>query len=924
MSSVDTLSSLLDERARQEGDRVFAFFSSAQPVTLSDHWRRSERLAAGLVGKGAGKGSRVILLGATSPQLLGVLAACWRIGALVCPAEAFLAREGLAKIVALFRPNLAVVDASLEAGRTLASLCQERDVLVVSIEQLDERPSRYAGGMPSPDDPALCIFTSGSTGTPKGVVLSHSNLISGAHNVVAAKGIGPDDRVLCVLPMSHLNGLETTFVTPLVSGGSVVYLQGAFQPLRALQLLDQHECTWFSAVPTQYAYLLKPPVPLDNLRLGKLRFCRSASAPLPVRVRKEFEQHYGVPIIETMGMTETSGQIFSNPMPPESPREGSVGRPIGFQIRIAGENEEVLGPDQLGEIQIKGPAIMLGYLDNPDETKRAFSGDWLRSGDLGSYDQDGFYYIRGRIKDIAIFSGVNISLRAIEADVQEAGIVDDIACIGSPDHFFGETVTAYVVPRTRQGDPALIADQVSARLRGILPSPQALKEVRVVDRFLRNSAGKVLKGRMSEVPVLFSTVSEFPREARALVAYVLRLPESAISEDLGLGLVKQWDSLAHVTLVLAVETLMDRSLTQTEIIGVTTLKGIRAVLDGTFDGTSGSLLDLAEAERAGGTRGRQDLISLMIWNGLLPDVRQSAFASSDRVATQAIRRLSFKELTEAFKDAGLRSGDSLLLHSDLSTIGLVEEARDREGVLDFFLRALKAVLGTEGTLTMCTSFEDYGRYGTTFEWESSPSRLGALSEHLRVQPNAVRSIHPIVSVTGLGPRAEEFCGGDDHFDGFGYDSPWGRLHRANAKLMTLGMGRYPEMGLTFLHFIEHAFGVPYQYTKIYEAPVLKKGTRLAGPFTMSVRYLDYGITYNTNRFKNELLAAGMATHTAIGGDSIFCTTASKAMDFGISRLRKDRYYFLKETPRFRCGEIPMDGATGELQYVYDKAIPQAR
>ena len=297
-----------------------------------------------------------------------------------------------------------------------------------------------------PNDAALCIFTSGSTGVPKGVVLSHRNLVEGARNVIAGKGLDHSDRVLCVLPMSHLNGLATTFVTPLVSGGSVVYLQGAFDPARALQLIDEHGCTWFSAVPTQYAYLTRPLVPREQCSLKTLRFCRSASAPLAVAVRREFEEHYGVPIIETMGMTETSGQIFCNPMPPREPRAGSVGLPVRFEVRIVGENGSVCGVDQIGEIQVRGPAVMLGYLDNPEETARAFDGEWLRSGDLGSFDRDGFYHIRGRIKDIAIFSGVNISLRTIEASIQEARLCDDIACVGVPDYFFGETVVAYVIP----------------------------------------------------------------------------------------------------------------------------------------------------------------------------------------------------------------------------------------------------------------------------------------------------------------------------------------------------------------------------------------------------------------------------------------------------------------------------------------------
>jgi len=181
----------------------------------------------------------------------------------------------------------------------------------------------------------------------------------------------------------------------------------------------------------------------------------------------------------------------------------------------------------------------------------------------------------------------------------------------------------------------------------------------------------------------------------------------------------------------------------------------------------------------------------------------------------------------------------------------------------------------------------------------------------------VRSLHPIVSVTAVGLAAENICGGA-HFDGFGYDSPWGRLHRANAKLMTLGMGQYPEMGLTFLHYIEHAYGVPYQYTKIYTTPVIAGGQPAIGPFTMSVRYLDYGITYDTNPFKLDLIERGQARLVELNGNSVFCTTAHQAMDFAVEQLRRNRYYFLNTRPHFRSGEIPMDGTTGTIQKVYDR------
>jgi acyl-CoA synthetase (AMP-forming)/AMP-acid ligase II/aminoglycoside N3'-acetyltransferase len=918
-----TLASVLEERARLPGDAPFAFFSHAQPMTAATHLENAARSAAALRSHGAKRGSRVILLGATGPELLSALAGCWRLGALPCPAEAFLPSEGMRKIVEQFRPALAVVDRSLDAGRRLSEICAGFEVPVVELCELFAHDGQIKNAAAEADDPALCVFTSGSTGIPKGVVLSHRNLLAGAANLIAAKNIGCDDRVLCVLPMSHLNGLETTFVTPLASGGSVVYLQGSFQPEAALELVDRYACSWFSAVPTQYAYLMKPPVRREKWSLRTLRFCRSASAPLPIRVRKEFEYHYGVPIVETMGMTETAGQIFCNPMPPKYPRDGSVGRPIGFDVRIVDQSGRCCGPGEIGEIQLRGPAVMLGYLDNPEETSRAYDGDWLRSGDLGSFDPDGFYYITGRIKDIAIFSGVNISLRAVEAAVQESGLVDDIACVGVGDYFFGETVVAYAIAHTSDRDVAALAAAVAAKLRGLLPSQQALKEVRIVAQFPRNSAGKVLKGRLGHVEIIHSTQSVLSRDPRKLIAGVLHIPEENIHDGLGLGLVRQWDSLGHVALALAVETLLERRLQPGEIAVLTTFRGLATVLDGSFDSASDETHLAPDADAVSDeahattnpslARQRQDLISMMRHNRLFPGTEGDA---SPLVAPRRTV-ISADSLRTALHAAGLEAGDTVLLHSDIGPPGVTEAGFDREAILDFYLSGFLSVLGPKGTLCACTSFEDYGRYGTPFIREESPSRLGAFSEYLRTQPGAVRSMHPILSITSLGARAEEVSGGN-HFDGFGYDSPWGRLHRLNAKQMTLGMSRYPESGMTFIHYIEHLHGVPYQYTKIYGAPVFSRGERIPGPFTMSVRYLDFGITYDTMKFRDDLLQSDDAKHVEFGNDFIFCTTSEAMIRLGMDCLGRNRWYFLRTPPNFRAGALPMDGATGPMKSVYDQ------
>jgi aminoglycoside N3'-acetyltransferase len=283
-----------------------------------------------------------------------------------------------------------------------------------------------------------------------------------------------------------------------------------------------------------------------------------------------------------------------------------------------------------------------------------------------------------------------------------------------------------------------------------------------------------------------------------------------------------------------------------------------------------------------------------------------------------MKALGRTELIDGLSACGVVSGDIVHVQSDLRRIGPVDAPLTSQGVCDFYLNALREILGPTGTLTVCTAFEDYGRYGTPFVREESPSRLGIFSEHVRRQPGAIRSIHPIMSVTAIGARADELCGGS-HYEGFGWNSPWGRLHRANAKILTLGMGRNGG-GTTFFHYVEHLYGVPYQYTKIYTTEVLAQGRKIPGPFTMSVRYLDFGIENSPVRVKSCMVDLGEATEVMIGRAPTWCASAQTIVNRMMTMFDGDRWMMLVTPPRFRQGELPMDGPTGALQQSYDKAI----
>ncbi len=298
---------------------------------------------------------------------------------------------------------------------------------------------------PSADSDALLMYTSGTTGRPKGVVLSHSNVIAGGHNVALGHGLTDKDRALCVLPLYHINGLCVTLFGPLVSGGSIT-LPKRFSTSGFWQWIDDHQCTWFSVVPTQIAYLLRDAeAPQDRPRL---RFGRSASAPLSPDVHGNFERHFGIPLIETMGLTETAAQILSNPMPPGIRKLGSPGVPVGDEARIVDKalNEVQVGEE--GELLISGSNVMNRYFKNTQATSEALiDGGWLRTGDLARRDDDGYYFITGRLKELIIKGGENIAPREIDDALYQHTDVVEAAAFACPCENFGQRVEAAVTLR---------------------------------------------------------------------------------------------------------------------------------------------------------------------------------------------------------------------------------------------------------------------------------------------------------------------------------------------------------------------------------------------------------------------------------------------------------------------------------------------
>jgi acyl-CoA synthetase (AMP-forming)/AMP-acid ligase II len=352
-----------------------------------------------------------------------------------------------------------------------------------------------AAGEVLPDQPALLMYTSGTTGKPKGVLLTQANLIANADSISREHRLGPSDRVTAVLPLFHINAFAVTMLAPLAHGGSLV-MPPRFSATGFWPLVIEHGCTWLNVVPTMISYLLEGETPPRD-QLGKVRFCRSASAALPPEHHRAFEAKFGIGIVETMGLTETVAPCFSNPIEPERRRIGSVGRASGCEARVVDAAGRPLPDGTVGELVIRGPQVTCGYYKNPEATAAAFFPDgWLRSGDLGYRDAEGFYFVTGRIKELIIKGGENIAPREIDEALLRHPAVLDAAAVGIPDRHYGQEIMACVIVRSGQ---RCTEEELRAFCDRELGRYKAPKVIRFVEELPRGPSGKVQRLKLAEL-----------------------------------------------------------------------------------------------------------------------------------------------------------------------------------------------------------------------------------------------------------------------------------------------------------------------------------------------------------------------------------------------------------------------------------------
>ncbi|MBW2993469.1 acyl--CoA ligase, partial [Candidatus Woesearchaeota archaeon] len=422
------------------------------------------------------------------------------LGAVVHVVDYNLIKKEATKNINKFKSEFMIYSPKLESYALAINEMITHKTQLLSVDNITEKNYEFDKNLPayaSRDDPAVCIFTSGTTGEPKGVLLSHENIIFGGRTLKSSHGIDENDRLLLVTPFAGIAGQIFSILAPLVTGGSVIHYQEMFTSYRAFELMSKYKATWFYGIPAHYSIMINIPADTGDFNLSDMKFMRSGAAPLSLSVKESFEKIYGFPIIETMGLTEMSGQVFSNPMDAKSRRRMSVGKPVNADLKIIDENGNDAGFNKTGDILVKGQGLMMGYLDDENATKQAVKNGWLYTGDVGYVDKEDFVYIKGRKKDIAIIGGKNVSMREIEEALYSNKKINEAIAFGIPDDITGEQVVAFIKLKNNcSADEKEILDFCKNNLSDY----KRPKIIRFCDSFPKSGGqGKILKFKVKKI-----------------------------------------------------------------------------------------------------------------------------------------------------------------------------------------------------------------------------------------------------------------------------------------------------------------------------------------------------------------------------------------------------------------------------------------
>jgi long-chain acyl-CoA synthetase len=495
----ENLAGILVESARRHGERP-ALKLEDESLSYTELDEASARVAALVAEKGVGPGDRVGVMLPNVPYFPIVYYGVLRAGAVVVPMNVML--KGREVAFYLRDPEAGLMFAWHESAEAAEKGAEETGTELVSV-QPGEFERLLAGVEPaselaerSSEDTAVILYTSGTTGTPKGAELSHANLrVNAAITAETLVETSEEDVILGALPLFHSFGQTCCMNVAAYVGGCMTFIP-RFDPAHALEIIQRDKVTVFAGVPTMYTAMLNVDG-RDRYDTSSLRVCFSGGAAMPVEVMRGFEEAFQTKVLEGYGLSETS-PVASFNHPDAERKPGSIGTPIkGVEMKvIPEEGDDDVPQGEVGEIAIRGHNVMKGYWKGEDATKEVMRDGWFRTGDMAYVDEDGYFFIVDRKKDMIIRGGYNVYPREIEEVLYEHPAVLEAAVIGVPHDDMGEEVAAAVVLKPGED---VGADELRDHVKGEVAAYKYPRTVWFVDELPKGPTGKILK-REIEVP----------------------------------------------------------------------------------------------------------------------------------------------------------------------------------------------------------------------------------------------------------------------------------------------------------------------------------------------------------------------------------------------------------------------------------------
>ncbi len=510
----------LVEQVRQQAfnkPEKIAYHFAGKDTSYGEFEFQVGRFAGALQQMGVQRGDHVALLLANTPHFLISLYATMRIGAVAIPVNpiytpdeiSYILRNGDVKVVVALDMLLPLVEAGVkmfpsisnyivcettpDIGEKYAALSDEVKVKAKLFTHVLGTSTEAADPVAvGDDDTAIILYTSGTTGQPKGAMLTHKNIYSNARDVGTYLKMSEHDRVIATLPVFHVFALTVVVNAPLLTGATVL-LVPRFSPADVFAIAKQQEATVFAGVPTMFNFLYQNATD-DVSAFSTLRLAISGGASLPVSLLHSFEEKFNVRISEGYGLSEASPVTCFNPIDRER-KPGSIGPSIvNVENKVVDELGQEVGVGEVGELIVRGPNVMKGYYKMPEDTAVAIRDGWLYTGDLASKDEEGYFFIVDRKKDMIIVGGYNVYPREVEEVLFAHPDVIEAAVVGYPDTDFGEAVHAYVVLKEKTTTEEELREYCAKHIAKY----KVPKIIEVIDELPKNSTGKILRRSLKE------------------------------------------------------------------------------------------------------------------------------------------------------------------------------------------------------------------------------------------------------------------------------------------------------------------------------------------------------------------------------------------------------------------------------------------